>query len=412
MIIPIGQSFLAQQAGPSRMGRAMSLISVLNTLAPILGPVIGGVILAELSWRWIFYVNVPIGLAAILLGARVLPDGGGGTTRKLDVVGLVLLSPGLTLLVYGLTRLGSGEAMPPDRIIVPALIGLAMIAAFVVRARTTAHPLLDLSLFRERQFALANVAGFFFSGGLFGVLFLFPLFYQVVRGENALDAGLLMAPQGLGMMIGMTISGRRIDRSQGVPITPIGCLLAIVGTVTYAFVGVHSSDVLLSISMMVRGCGLGLITIVYTTAAYRRIPRESISQGTTVLSITSRIGGTTFTALLAVVLQKRIVASDHSSPAAVLAGKVTASAAAEISRAFDQTFIVLASLVVLSTIPVLMLHTGLRRREAMIEPAHPRRLEGDRSSPGEFSRLGGAITTGADPSRGSDEADRGDLGYA
>jgi predicted MFS family arabinose efflux permease len=230
-----------------------------------------------------------------------------------------------------------------------------------VRARTAAHPLLDLSLFRERQFALANVASFFFTGGLFGVLFLLPLYYQVVRGESALDAGLLMAPQGFGMMLGMMVSGRRIDRSLTLPIAPIGCLIAIAGTVPYAFVGARTSEVLLSISMLVRGFGLGLVTIVYTTAAYRLIRRESIPQGTTVLSISSRIGGTTFTALLAVVLQKRILEVDPSAPLSVLASKVTARAATEISRAFGQAFIVLAGMVVLSTIPVLILHARLRR---------------------------------------------------
>jgi hypothetical protein len=116
--------------------------------------------------------------------------------------------------------------------------------------------------------------------------------------------------------------------------------------------------------MLVRGFGLRLISIILTTAAYRLIPRESIPEGTTVLSIISRIGGTTFTALLAVVLQKRILTHDPSAPASVLSSKVTEQVATELAQAFGQTFIVLTGMVALSAVPVLLLHAELRRDQS------------------------------------------------
>ncbi len=150
MIMPIGQSIMATAAGPQRMGRVMSLLGVPMLLGPILGPVIGGLILDSVSWRWIFYVNLPIGIVAIALALRILPrHEPTNRASRLDVRGLCLLSPGLGLVVYGLSQAGQGSAAS---VWVPAAGGVALIAAFVVHAlKTKITPLIEVILFRDRQ---------------------------------------------------------------------------------------------------------------------------------------------------------------------------------------------------------------------------------------------------------------------
>src|SRR4051812_24232376 len=188
MIMPIGMSILVREAGPARMGRIMGVMGVPVLLGPILGPVIGGVLVDNLSWRWIFYVNVPVGVLALVLAARLLPAGERSSTTRLDVLGLALISPGLAAVVYGLSEAGSSGSLTNGRTVGGVAIGLVLIAAFVVHALRSDHPLVDLRLYRDRTFTASSVASFVVGAVLFGAMFVLPLYYQVVRGSSALEA--------------------------------------------------------------------------------------------------------------------------------------------------------------------------------------------------------------------------------
>src|SRR5262249_24591205 len=152
MILPIGQAILAQAAGPQRMGRVMSVIGVPTLLGPILGPVIGGPIVDNFSWRWIFFVNLPVGAVALFLAWRILPAADAKRARPaLDVPGLLLLSPGLAALVYGLSEFGIEGGFGSFKVIAGMVIGAILLAGFVVHARSAgARALIDLALFRDR----------------------------------------------------------------------------------------------------------------------------------------------------------------------------------------------------------------------------------------------------------------------
>src|SRR3954470_17064610 len=157
MIMPIGQAILAQAAGPQRMGRIMSVIGVPTLLGPILGPVIGGLIVDNASWRWIFFVNVPVGIVALVLAARILPaaerrEG----ARPLDLVGLLLLSPGLAALIYALSEVGIVGGFGNARVLVSLVAGSVLPALFARHARGGDGSLIDLGLFRDRAFAAAS----------------------------------------------------------------------------------------------------------------------------------------------------------------------------------------------------------------------------------------------------------------
>ena len=258
MIMPVGQTIMARAAGPQRMGRVMSILGVPTLLAPIIGPVLGGLIIDNASWRWIFYVNVPIGILAIALSAVFLSPGGRTDAGRFDFVGMALLSPGLAVLVYGLSEAGGGSGFGSTTVIACMAIGVVLVAAFVLHALRVDRPLLDMHLFRDRGFAVSNVAIFIFGGALYAGMILLPLYSQVVRGDSALVAGLLLAPQGIGAMITMPYGGKLTDRIGAGTVVPIGMAVFLLGTLFFTQLGPGTSYTWICLSLFIRGHGHGV----------------------------------------------------------------------------------------------------------------------------------------------------------
>jgi EmrB/QacA subfamily drug resistance transporter len=359
MIMPIGQSIMATAAGPQRMGRVMSLLGVPMLLGPVLGPVLGGLIVDSVSWRWIFYVNIPIGIVAIALAVRILPGHQkSGHAFKLDTLGFCLLSPGLGLFVYGLSQAGQGSARS---VFVPTVLGLVLVVGFVLHAlRTKVTPLIDVLLFRDRQFAAASATTFFFGAALFGGMFLLPLYYQVVRGQSALTAGLLMAPQGIGAAMVMPLAGKLTDRYGSGRIVPAGLVVVTLATLLYTQLGAHTSFALLALSLFVRGIGFGFVMMPAISAAYQTLSGPQVPRASTAINIVQRVGGSIGTALVAVVLEHQIRVQVHG-----LAGGLTgastaphaavAKVAAPFATAFGNTFWWIVGLTVVALVPALFL---------------------------------------------------------
>src|SRR3954466_14106863 len=212
MLMPVGFTLITQQAGPRRVGRALGVIGVPILVGPIFGPIIGGLIVDNVAWQWIFVVNVPVAVVAIALAARVLaPDAGRADAGALDWLGAALLCSGLAGIVFGLseteTQGGIGHAISFG----PIAAGFVLVALFSWHSLRVEGPLVDLRLFRSRGFRAAATITFLLGAVLFGTLLLLPLYYQVVRGQDAVNAGLLLAPQGLGAALMLPIGGRLTD---------------------------------------------------------------------------------------------------------------------------------------------------------------------------------------------------------
>jgi EmrB/QacA subfamily drug resistance transporter len=307
MIMPAGMTILAQAAGPKRIGRVMSVVGAPMLLGPILGPVIGGLILQNLSWRWIFYVNLPIGALALLLAYRLLPRSEPEHGQRLDVIGLALLSPGLAAIVFGLSETSTHGGIAYAGAWVPMLAGVGLVLAFVRHAlRARGRPLLDLRLFGEIGFSAAAVTVLLTGAALFGAMLVLPLYLQVDRGASTLSTGLLMAPQGVGAALVMPVSGRLTDRIGGGPIVLFGLLVVTGATVAMTGWTAHTSYVVTSANLFVRGIGFGCAFMPAMAAAYSTISRAAVPRATTALNVLQRVGGSVGTALLAVVLQDRI----------------------------------------------------------------------------------------------------------
>src|SRR4051812_20402933 len=360
MILPIGQAILAQAAGPQRMGRVMSVIGVPTLLGPILGPVIGGLIVDHFSWRWIFFVNLPVGVVALALAARILPASRRDTRSPLDVVGLALLSPGLVLIVYGLSEFGT-QGRLAWQVLVGLVGGALLVLAFVLHARR-AHALIDISLFRDRAFSAASGTVFIFGVSLFGAMLILPLYYQVVRGESALAAGLLLAPQGIGAAMAMPIAGKLTDRLGAGRIVPFGVIVALLGTGAYTQLEADTPYSLLAIALCVRGAGLGMTMMPAMAAAYQTLSRAQVPRATTAINIIRTVGGSFGTAILSVVLERRIEAnlpvvggSLGALQGAAGGGPPPPRIADPLAHAFGQTFWWAVGLTALALIPAAFL---------------------------------------------------------
>jgi EmrB/QacA subfamily drug resistance transporter len=309
MILPIGQLMLAEAAGPKRMGRVMSIVAVPMMLAPVLGPALGGLIVDNLSWRWIFYVNVPIGAIAVVTALRMLPTVERKPAERLDFVGLALMATGLPLLTYGLAEIGSTGSFTATKVVVPILVGIALVIVFVFHALRirVVKPLLDLRLYRRPTFSSASFAMFCLGAALFGGMILLPLYWQGIRHESVFDSGLLTAPQGLGMALVMPIAGRLTDRVGGGPLALMGVIITAVTTIPFGLIGAHTSIVGLSVAMLLRGAGIGFAFMPAMTAAFASLERSELSDATPQLNVLQRVGGSMGTAVLAVVLQRALI---------------------------------------------------------------------------------------------------------
>jgi EmrB/QacA subfamily drug resistance transporter len=364
MLMPLGMMMMAAAAGPKRMGRVMSVVSMPMMLAPILGPTVGGLLIDNASWRWIFYVNVPIGVVAVIAALRILPHAKAGAVRPLDYRGLVLMALGLPLVTYGLAEVGSTGGFSSLKVILPLVAGVALVGAFVLHALKVPNPLLNLRLYKRPTFWTASSATFFLGAAMFGGMILLPLYFQHIRGESVLDTGLLLAPQGLGMAIVMPAAGRLTDRLGGGPLAVVGVVVTTVTTIPFGLIGAHTSIVWLSVVMLLRGMGIGLSFMPVMTAAFAALDKSELSDATPQLNVVQRVGGSLGVAILAVVLQ-RASSGAHSLQAA--------------AGAFGIAFWVSAVMTALAIVPAIVLlraeQAARREHPDVVETTHEAALE-------------------------------------
>jgi EmrB/QacA subfamily drug resistance transporter len=342
LMTPILQTLIVQAAGREQIGRVIATLGLPAVAVPILGPAVGGLILTNASWRWIFFINVPLCLVGLVLAWRGLADTPPAGRRGLDVVGLVLLPPALAAILYGLSRVGGPGGFGQPMVIVLMVIGLVLLALFAVHAVRTAEPLVDVHLFRFRSFAVSCGLLFLMGLSLYGAMLLLPLYYQQAQRHTAVIAGLLLIPQGIGSLIARGWVAGLIDRVGARPMALVGTVLAAIGLVSYTQVGIHHNAILLGVSLVFVGTGISTGVTAVTAGAYQGLGRSDIPHATSASRIVQQVGYSFGTAVLAVILQRQV---------AVHAGTGDAG----LSAAFGDTFWWLLGFLVVAFLGCLLL---------------------------------------------------------
>jgi EmrB/QacA subfamily drug resistance transporter len=389
MLMPLGMTIMTRAAGPARMGRLMAILGVPMLLGPILGPILGGLLIQQASWHWIFLINVPLGAIALVYAWRVLATDTPEPSESFDFLGMALMSPGLALFLFGVSSLPQehGDFSAP-RVWVSMLVGVVLVIAFVWHSFRPQHPLLDLRLFKNRNLAISIITMFMFAAAFFGGLLLVPTYFQQIRGESTLHAGLLVAPQGLGAMLTMPIAGRLVDKMPVGRIVPFGLVLIVVGMFGLTQITETTSYGLIIPMLVVMGMGMGATMMPLFTSALKTLTAHEVARGSTLVNISQQISSSVGVALMSVLLTNHlndspIVPGTDKAPgsdggiteagAAILSNTrpevfaqlgidpvYVARGLADAASAFAQTYWVAWALVALTLVPALMLP---RRRE-------------------------------------------------
>jgi EmrB/QacA subfamily drug resistance transporter len=363
MIMPAGMTILTRAAGPQRMGRVMSVIGVPMLLGPILGPILGGWLVDDFSWRWIFLINLPIGILALVASLRILPKDVPAPGHRLDFLGLLLLSPSLALIIYGLAESSTLGGFGHTKVLLPIAAGAILLAAWFAHTVRTPEPLIDLKLFRNKIFAASIATMMLMVISVFGGMLLLPLYLQAVRGETALSTGLLLAPQGLGAMIAMPLAGMLTDKTGVGRIVPCG--LALIGLSFFGLTQLTAttSYTWLGVLLFVMGAGMGFTMMPIMSGAMQTLRRASIARASTTLNIIQQVGASIGTAVLVVILTAAISARipgagggiGGAAPPANTPPEVLAALNAKLAAAFGETFWWAVGLVAIAFVVALVL---------------------------------------------------------
>jgi EmrB/QacA subfamily drug resistance transporter len=389
MIMPAVMTIMTRKAGPHRMGRVMGVLGVPMLLAPILGPILGGYLVDSVSWRWIFFINLPIGIVAFFLAQRVLEPDQPQPAHRLDWLGMVLLSPGLAVFIFGLAE-SSTYGFGSIRAWGPTVLGVLLIVAWFAHSWRSDNPLIDLRTFAHTRAGAAAGTFLLFAISVFGSMLLVPLYFQAVRGASALQAGLLMAPGGVGAMILMPIAGRLTDRHGPTWLPVAGLPFVAIGLIPFVFVGPSTSYVLLCGGNFVQGIGMGLAMMPNMTAAMQSVPPQAIARTSTAMNIIRQAGASVGTAVLSVILASAISSDLGSIIGAHAAGRsgggigalqhlpprAHAAIAGPLSHAFATTFVWALVLIIVALVPAAgMALSGWRRPLARSLGERPMVLE-------------------------------------
>src|SRR3954447_7235163 len=363
MLMPLGMTILTRAAGPQRVGRVMAVIGVPMLLGPIFGPILGGWLVDDFSWHWIFFINVPIGAVGLVLATRILPRDVPSPNERLDYLGLALLSPSLALIIYGLAESPRAGGFDAPEVVVPVVAGLILLAIFVWHALRSPHPLIDVRLYANRVFSASSVTLILMIIAVFGGMLLIPLYLQSVRGESALDTGLLLAPQGFGAMLSMPIAGRLTDKTGVGRIVPVGLVLVGLSFLGLTQLEADTSYWLLGAILFLQGLGMGATMMPTFSGAMQTLRRFQIARASTTLNINQQVGASIGTAVLSVLLANEL--ADRLGPiagggnglgaAAAAPPAIRARIAGPMAEAFGATFWWAFALVVVAFVVAIVL---------------------------------------------------------
>jgi EmrB/QacA subfamily drug resistance transporter len=415
LIMPVGMTILMTVSRPEQRGRMMAVLGLPMLVAPVLGPLLGGWLVQFVTWRLIFYLNVPIGIVGAAMTALLLRGPAGtGARQRLDAGGLALGIPGVVAIVYGLSQ-PSMYGWWSAQTMLPLLGGAALLVVFCGYELRHRAPLIEIRVFRDPAFAAAMTVNFSIGLALFGSVLLVPLFLQQVQGYGALDSGVVLAAQGLAAAAVMPAGGVLTDRFGARQVVPFGLAVLTLASVWMATLTPDTPRWAVALMVAGRGAGIGLSIMPAMSSAYVTLPPHLIARATSVSNTVQRVASALAVAIVATILSDRVTAQLPPLPGGVsasagggLAGAhlpaaVKAVLLTQVARGFDDTFWVTVGLSLICFPMALLLRRSLppgtvrayalrQLAEGVILGAAARRLaagrlDGHRNGHGPASRL-------------------------
>jgi EmrB/QacA subfamily drug resistance transporter len=329
-LTPVGTAILYRTFPPIERVRVSRILNIPTVVAPASGPILGGLLIDKLSWHWIFYVNVPIGIAAFLFGLLFLQEHREGSTKSFDLNGFLLAGIGLALTMFALSE-GPSYGWTSPAILISGIVGVVTLVAFVFVELRSTHPILDLRLFRNRSFRTSNVVTLFSSAGFLGVLYAAPLFLQLARGASALTSGLTTFPEAVGVLVSAQIVARLYPN--------IGPRRLIIGGLTgvaivmalMTLMGQDTSLWLMRVLMFLTGAGMAFSFTSVQAASFATISSAQTGQASALFNAQRQIGASLGVALISTVISA--VGLTHLNASGAVVPNLTAYHAAFIASA-------------------------------------------------------------------------------
>jgi EmrB/QacA subfamily drug resistance transporter len=366
LMVPVGMALLFRIFPPEERVRATSILIIPTALAPALGPVLGGILVTELSWRWVFYVNLPIGLVALIFGFAFLEAHHDNPPGPFDLRGFLLSASGLAMLMYGVSE-GPFKGWSSDLILTMICVGAALLVILVLVERRSEHPLIDVKLFRDRLFRSSTAVMVLGSLGFFGVMFTVALFFQDGLGLSALQSGLNTFPEAIGVMVGAQVVTRLLYPVLGPRrVMLIGLSVLTVDTVLMSLITTRAELWWMRVLMFVLGYGMAHVFTSAQAAGFATVSFADTANASTLFNALRQLGAAVGVAVLSTVV------------ATVGPVKVVGGAIVPNLHAYQYAFLAAAAMSALGAIAALTVHdsdaaaTMVRRgRLAANRPTNP-----------------------------------------
>jgi EmrB/QacA subfamily drug resistance transporter len=321
-LTPLMLTIVTRAAGPKRLGRVLGLAAIPLVLAPICGPILGGWIIRTYGWEWIFLINVPVGLVAVVLAAFIFPRDEPTSTETFDFIGVLLLTPGVATFLLGLSEMPARGTVADRHVLIPMSVGLVLITAFVWHAWYRAeHPLLDFRLLTNRTVGMANLAMLVYVIAGTGAGLVLPSYFQQLMHHTPMQAGLHIVPLGLGALLTMPLAGIFMDKFGPGRIVLVGISLAVMGMSTLAYGVITQVDYspTLLVALLVMGMGSGCTMLPLPGAAVQTLAQNQIARGSTLVSVNQLMASSIGASVMSVILTSQFNRSENISAATKMA---------------------------------------------------------------------------------------------